>query len=59
MTKPESGANKPPAAPAHRAEIANAAVLIATGSRPIDSAAVSESRTARIAAPQVPRASQA
>ncbi len=59
VTKPASGANRPPAAPAHSAETAKAAHLIATGSRPIASAAVSESRTARIAAPQVPRASQA
>ena len=58
VTKPESGAKSAPAAPAHTAEMANAAALIATGSRPIDSAAVSVSRTARIAAPHRLRASR-
>ena len=59
VTKPDSGANSAPAAPAHTAETAKATVFSASGFRPIDSAAVSESRTARSAAPQVPLASRA
>ena len=54
VTKPDSGANSAPARPAHAADTANAMVLIVTGLRPIDSAAVSESRTARIALPHGP-----
>ena len=45
-----------PATPAHAAEIANAAVFTRTGVEPIDSAATSESFTARIAAPRSLRA---
>src|SRR5499426_2744083 len=52
VTKPDSGANSAPASPAQAAETANATVFTATGFSPIDSAAVSESFTARIAAPQ-------
>jgi hypothetical protein len=58
VTKPESGANKPPAAPAQAADTAKATVFTTSGWKPSDSAAVSLSRTARIAAPQVPRDSQ-
>ena len=57
VTKPDSGAKNAPATPAYTAEIVNAAVLIATGFRPIDSAATSESFTARMAPPQRLRAS--
>ena len=59
VTKPDSGANSPPAAPAQSADTANATVLMRSGSSPIDSAAVSLSRTARIAAPQPPCESNA
>ena len=52
VTKPDSAAKNAPATPAQNAEMAKAAVLMRTGSRPIDSAAISESFTARIAAPQ-------
>ena len=58
VTKPDSGANSPPASPAQAAETANATVFTATGFNPIDSAAISESFTARIAAPQSLRASR-
>ncbi len=57
VTNAESEANMPPASPAHAADAANAAVFTATGFSPIDSAAVSESFTARIAAPHPLRAS--
>ena len=56
VTKPESGAKSAPASPAQTAEMAKAAVLMRSGSSPIDSAATSESFTARIAAPQRLRA---
>ena len=56
VTKPESEANRPPARPAHAADAANAAVFTVTGLSPIDSAATSESLTARIAAPHSLRA---
>ena len=54
VTKPDSGANSPPAMPAQAADAANANTLTHRGSRPIDSAAVSESFTARMARPQAP-----
>ena len=56
MTKPESGANSAPARPAQAAESVKASVFTATGLSPTDSAATSESFTARIAAPQEERA---
>jgi len=59
VTNCESGAKNAPASPASSAESANAMVLIAIGSRPIDCAATSESFTARIAAPHRLRASSA
>ena len=59
VTKPDKGANSPPASPAQAADSANATTFTASGFRPIDSAEVSLSRTARSAAPQVPRESHA
>src|SRR5688572_10467303 len=53
VTKAESGAKSAPASPAQAADTVNATVFTATGLRPTDSAAVSESLTARIAAPQL------
>ena len=47
-----SGAKIAPASPAKAAEIAKAAVLMLTGLRPTERAAVSLSRTATIALPQ-------
>src|SRR5450830_2168273 len=58
VTNVDNGANKQPARPASMADTAKATVLITNGLRPMDSDAVSLSLTARIAAPQVPRASQ-
>src|SRR6185369_12144050 len=55
VTKPESAAKRAPASPAQAAESAKASALIATGLRPTDSAATSESFTARIAEPQAER----
>ena len=52
VTKPDSAKKNAPATPAQNAESAKAAVLMRTGSRPIDSAATSESFSARTAAPQ-------
>ena len=51
VTKPDSGANNPPASPAQAAEMTKAAAFSVTGFSPTDSAAVSESRTARMARP--------
>ena len=51
VTNPDRGANRPPASPAHTAEMAKAAAFIVTGLSPTDSAAVSESLTARMARP--------
>ena len=60
VTKPDSGANRRARRRREqRPTRAKATVFSASGFRPIDSAAVSASRTARIAAPQVPRDSQA
>ena len=50
-----SGAKIAPASPANTADSANAAVLIVTGLRPIERAAVSLSRTATMALPQALR----
>lgn len=55
VTMPCSGANRPPARPASAAENAKPTVLTTRGSMPMDAAAVSLSRTARMAAPQAPR----
>ena len=58
VTKPDSGAKRAPARPAQAADSAKASVLMATGFRPTDSAATSESFTARIAEPQEERCSR-
>ncbi|MNT12374.1 hypothetical protein D3C72_1472990 [compost metagenome] len=59
VTMPCNGANSPPASPARAAENAKPTVLTTSGLTPMDAAAVSLSRTARIAAPQLPRAMRA
>src|SRR5690606_14863677 len=58
VTNVDSGAYNPPAAPAQAADTAKATVFVTSGLMPTDSAAISLSLTARMAAPQVPRDSQ-
>src|SRR4051812_23889561 len=58
VTNPDSGANSAPASPAQAADKVNASALTATGLSPIDSAAISESFTARIDEPHDDRASR-
>ncbi|CAB3916826.1 hypothetical protein LMG3481_05089 [Achromobacter deleyi] len=56
---PACEAYSPPARPTTAADTMNATALTTSGLMPIDSLAVSLSLTARIAAPQAPRANRA
>ncbi|MNP77042.1 hypothetical protein D3C76_1743890 [compost metagenome] len=48
-----NGASKPPASPVNAADKANASVLLMTGLKPSERAAMSEAFTARMALPQL------
>ncbi|CUJ87675.1 Uncharacterised protein [Achromobacter sp. 2789STDY5608615] len=56
---PACGAYRPPARPTTAADTMKATAFTSKGLMPMDSLAVSLSLTARIAAPQLPRASRA